>query len=299
VAPPHHRFERWALALEVARLRPALVHSPDHVAPATLGWRSVVTIHDLAFRLLPESHTAPSRAYYAGMARSVRQASRVICVSEATKHDLLAAVPESAGKVRVVYEAPDPAYTLDGTAPAQARPYFVFVGTIEPRKNLAGIVRALAHLPAETRPELHVVGAPGMASDEVRTLVASLGLERDVVFLGSRPTNEVAALYRGALALVYPSFLEGFGLPILEAMACATPVITSDRSSMAEIAGDAAILVDPHDVEALRGAMDRVAADQALRRALRARGLRRAAEFSWPRAAAETLAVFAEAHHGS
>jgi glycosyltransferase involved in cell wall biosynthesis len=296
--PPHHCFERWALALELARLRPALVHSPDHVAPAALGWRSVVTVHDLAFRLLPKSHTAASRAYYAGLERSVRQAARVICVSEATKHDVLAAVPESTGKVRVVYEAPDPAYTLDGPAHVQARPYFVVVGTIEPRKNVAGIIRALALIPAASRPELRVVGAPGTAFDEVRSLVATLGLERDVVFLGRRPTAEVAALHRGALALVYPSLLEGFGLPIVEAMSCGAPVITSDRSSMAEIAGGAALTADPHDVDALAAAMSRVAADAALRQELRARGRQRVAEFSWERAASQTLAIFEEALRG-
>jgi glycosyltransferase involved in cell wall biosynthesis len=265
------------------------------VAPQPLGWRSVLTVHDLAFRLLPESHQAASRSYYAGLERSVRQAARIICVSQATKRDLVDAVPESEHKVRVVYEAPDPTYGMKGAAHARARPYFVFVGTIEPRKNVSSIVRALASLPADRRPELRVVGAPGAAHTEVRRLVSELGVEQDIVFLGRRSTAEVAALYRGALALVYPSFLEGFGLPILEAMACGAPVITSDRSSMCEVGGGAAELVDPLDAEQIAAAMDRIASDEALRRSLRERGLRRAAEFSWTRAAAETLAVFEEA----
>jgi len=204
-------------------------------------------------------------------------------------------VPEVERRIRVIYEAPDPIYGAEGETHVQDRPYFVFVGTIEPRKNLDSIVRALTGIPAGRRPELRVVGAAGSAAAAVSSLISSLGLERDVTFLGHRPTEEVAALYRGALALIYPSLLEGFGLPILEAMACGAPVITSDRSSMAEVAGGAAMLVDPGDVAALADAMDRAASAAGWRARLREQGLRRAAEFSWQRAAIETLAAFQEA----
>ena len=293
--PAHHRLERWALAAEVARLRPTLVHSPDHVAPQPLGWRSVVTVHDLAFRLLPDTHVPASRAYYAGLERSVRQAARVICVSQSTKRDLLSLVPDIGPKATVIYEAADPKYSPEGPAHHQERPYFVFVGTVEPRKNVAAIVRALAMLPASSRPEFKIVGAPGAALPEVTALTAALGLERDVTYLGRRPTAEVAALYRGALALVYPSLLEGFGLPILEAMSCGVPVITSDRSSMTETAGEAALLVDPTEPASLAQAMDRITSQPTTRVELRTRGLGRAAQFTWSGAAAETLAAFREA----
>jgi len=293
--PAHHRWERWLLAAELARFRPALVHSPDHVAPQPLGWRSVVTVHDLAFRLFPETHAPESRAYYGGLERSVRQAARVICVSEATKRDLLSLVPDVAPRLAVIHEAADPAYSTDGPAHQQERPYFVFVGTVEPRKNVASIVRALALLPVSDRPELKIVGAPGPALAELNALIASLALERDVTYLGRHPTPEVAALYRGALALVYPSLLEGFGLPILEAMACGAPVITSNRSSMPETAAGAALLVDPADPNSISESMRLVASDPMLRRQLRDRGLARAAQCSWSRAAAETLATFHEA----
>src|SRR5687768_9244442 len=108
--PPHHRLERWTLALELQRLRPRVVHSPDHVAPLPLRWRSVLTVHDLAFWRVPESHSSESRAYYAGLRRSAMEATRIICVSHATKADLVDAVPEVETKVRVVHEAPDPLY---------------------------------------------------------------------------------------------------------------------------------------------------------------------------------------------
>jgi glycosyltransferase involved in cell wall biosynthesis len=293
--PAHHPLERWALAAELIRLRPALVHSPDHVAPQPVGWRSVVTVHDLAFRLLPETHASRSRSYYAGLEDSVRRAQGVICVSEATRRDLLSIAPHVAAKVTVIHEAADPRYGLEGPVHAQGRPYVVFVGTVEPRKNVSAIVRALAALPPGVRPELKIVGAPGAALAEVQDLAASLGLGSDVTYQGRLATPEVAAIYRGALALVYPSLLEGFGLPILEAMACGTPVITSDRSSMPEIAGDAALLVDPTDLASISSAVERVTSDQALRQTLKARGLARAGQFSWSRAAAETLATFQQA----
>jgi len=202
----------------------------------------------------------------------------------------------------VVHEAPDPRYTpvssrgLEGSERSPgARPYFVFTGTIEPRKNVGRIIAALASLPAVDRPRLLIVGADGAGAATVRALPATLGLDGDVEFLGRVPTEGVVDLYRGALALVYPSLMEGFGLPILEAMACGTPVITSNRSSMAEVAGDAAVLVDPGDESDIGRAMRRLAGDEGIRDSIRAAGLRRASAFTWRRAAQETLAVFEEA----
>jgi glycosyltransferase involved in cell wall biosynthesis len=176
-----------------------------------------------------------------------------------------------------------------------ARPYVIFTGTIEPRKNVAHIITALAAIPAPERPRLLVVGADGTGAAAVRALPATLGIESDVEFLGRVPTDHVIELYRGALSLVYPSLMEGFGLPILEAMACGTPVITSNPSSMAEVAGGAALLVDPEGEEQLTDAIKRVARDPSLRQSMREAGMRHAASFSWHRAARETLAVFEEA----
>ncbi len=293
--PPHHRLERWTLAAELARLRPRLVHAPDHVCPEPLGWRTVLTVHDLAFLRLPETHAPQSRAYYAGLFRSVRRAVRTICVSHATRDDLLELTGADPQTVRVIYEAPDPCYVPDGPAAPAERPYLVFTGTIEPRKNLARVLHALATLAPGRRPELRIAGAAGYRAAEVLALPAQLGIAGDVRFLGPRPTSEVAALYRGAVALIFPSLLEGFGLPIVEAMACGAPVITSNRSSMAEVAGGAAVLVDPEDVEAIAAAITRLMECPSERENLRRRGLARAAQFSWQRAARQTLDTFVEA----
>ena len=304
--PPHHRLERWTLAAEVVRLRPRVLHSPDHVGPLPVGWRSVLTVHDLAFWRVPESHEPASRAYYDGLRRSAAEAARIICVSHATKADLLAECPEVEPKIRVVHEAPDPVYS--GAASPHPnplpegegrRPYFVVVGTISPRKNVSRIVEAFARVVGrggmEQRPELVIVGADGYDAARVHRLPAELGIDAEVRFVGVQPAREVARLYRSALALVFPSLLEGFGLPVLEAMAARAPVITSDRSSLPEVAGEAALLVDPERTEQLSEAMWRVATDETLRERLRTAGLARAASFTWERAARETMAVLDEA----
>ena len=203
--------------------------------------------------------------------------------------------------MRVVPEAPDPRYLQPPAAasfpdPVKAgRPYLLCVGTIEPRKNLPAVFRALARLPRAERPELRVVGAPGLDATAIQALPARLGLNGDVRFLGPRPTDELVTLYAGALALVYPSLLEGFGLPVLEAMAAGAPVVASNRSSVPEVAGDAAILVDPEDDTSIAAALERVVTSSALRDDLRARGRARAARFSWEQTARLTLDVFAEA----
>jgi glycosyltransferase involved in cell wall biosynthesis len=300
--PPHHRLERFALAAELLRLRPALVHSPDHVCPEPLGWRTVLTVHDLAFWRVPESHTPESKRYYDELERSARQATRILCVSNATRTDLLHNLPDVAHKCRVVHEAPDPVFLEPDdqlSSTAGARPYFVFVGTISPRKNVARIVEAFAaaasgRAPGE-RPELILVGGDGPDAAAVHALPARLGVERDVRFVGYQPASEVGRLYRGARGVVYASLMEGFGLPILEAMACGAPVITSNRSSMPEVAGDAALLVDPERVDDIAAAIARVHDDEALRQRLAAAGRTRVSQFSWERAARETLAVFDEA----
>src|SRR5688500_9698740 len=178
--PPHPALERWALAAELVRFRPRLLHAPDHVAPLPLGWRSVLTVHDLAFWRVPESHAPASRAHYAGLRRSAAEATRIICVSHATKADLLAACPDVAAKVRVVHEAPDPLFARALEDPVELpslrreRPYFVFVGTISPRKNLSRLVEAFAQVVGRTpdveRPQLVIVGSDGYGAEGVRAL---------------------------------------------------------------------------------------------------------------------------------
>jgi glycosyltransferase involved in cell wall biosynthesis len=177
--------------------------------------------------------------------------------------------------------------------------FALFLGAMEPRKNLLRLLDAWANIKPAIRHEtwLVVAGADGWLNDGVRARVAALGLTDHVRFTGYVDSDDVAALYSLATVFAYPSLWEGFGLPVLEAMACGTPVLASDVSSLPEVAGDAAVLVSPTDVEAIADGLTRLLDDAALRADLVARGLRRAAGFSWERCARETLAVYRAVAH--
>ncbi len=301
--PPHHRIERYALALELAPRGLDLLHSPDHVPSGAGRARSVVTVHDLSFLLYPETHSADSRRYYAQVAWTVERADRIIAVSEATKRDLVREVGADPARIRVVHEAaapmPAPAATSGANRPLApfAQPYVLSVqAAIEPRKNIPRLIEAFAQA-RRAHPALRLVVAGGPGADEpvVRAAVARHDLAAAVDFPGVLPEQLLQATYRDSLALAYPSLYEGFGLPLLEAMSVGTPVIAARVSSLPEVAGDAALLVDPFDVDALAGALERIAGDEALRADLATRGARRVRCFSWERAAQETLAVYREA----
>ena len=308
--PPHHRWEQIALPVETALARPDLVHSPDFVPCFRRRWRAVITVHDLAFLRFPQVLTAESRRYYGQAARACRSADRVIAVSHNTARDVVDLLGIPPERVRVVYEAAAPHYRplADAGEVAAVRQrygapdgYFLFVSTIEPRKNLATLLRAFARLRAASDARgvralrLLVVGRQGWLCEDVFRLARDADLVDAVRFVGGASAEELLLLYNGALALAYPSLYEGFGLPPLEAMACGTPVLCADTSSLPEVVGDAGLLLPPLDVDAWAGTLARVVSDQGLRLELGRRGLARAALFSWRKAAAETLAVYREA----
>ncbi|MGH7787018.1 MAG: glycosyltransferase family 4 protein, partial [Candidatus Binatia bacterium] len=215
----------------------------------------------------------------------------------------LLAVPTAA--LRVVYPGCAEFFQpLDATAASAvlarlglAPGYIMHLGTREPRKNLPRLVRAYARLGAAA-PPLVLAGATGWGVDELPALLDGLGLRARVHLLGSVSTADLPALYSGAALFAYPSLYEGFGLPVLEAMACGTPVVSANVASLPEVAGDAALLVDPHDETALADAIGRVLREPALHADLRARGLARARTFTWQRCAAQTMAVYEEARRG-
>jgi glycosyltransferase involved in cell wall biosynthesis len=220
----------------------------------------------------------------------------VIADSAATKHDLTryCGVPE--GKITVVYPGYDDALARVDAAAVRARyglpeNYFLHVGTLQPRKNLMRLMEAVSQAPAPVR--LVLAGRAGWMAAPIAARARELS-DR-VRWLEYVPDEDLAGLYSGAQALVFPSLFEGFGFPVLEAMACGTPVICSNTSSLPEVAGQAALLVDPQDGQALLRAMLRVQAEPALRAELAERGLSRVRQFSWRRAAEATLAVLEEA----
>ncbi|HYN87615.1 MAG TPA: glycosyltransferase family 1 protein [Ardenticatenaceae bacterium] len=297
-------WRQMFLPLALRAHGPVVCHFTNLTTPLWAPCPMVVTIHDLTLRLLPEYHPPQRRAVMSPLlGPAARQATRIIAVSETSKRDIVRLLGAPEEKVSVIYEAAGPAFRRRPEAEVAEvlrrhslrRPYILYVGTIEPRKNLVRLVRAYARLRASGRREMLVlVGALGWGYEPLFAEIERLGIGDSIVHLGFVPQEELVALYNGAALFVFPSLYEGFGLPPLEAMACGTPVITSSTSACAELAGDAAVLVDPSDETALADAMGRVLGDATLREELSARGLIHAGKFSWQLTAAQTMKVYSE-----
>lgn len=300
-------WQQLTLPHRLARGDVDLLFSPLQTLPLRCPVPAVVTVHDLTVVLYPESHNLRVRwSQLPFLGRSLARAERVIAVSRATADDLAAHFPaETAGKVRVIHSGVAPRYRpaadrgelaairRDAGAPEG---YLLYVGTLEPRKNLGTLVSAWELLRREDDafPPLLLAGGTGWHSRGLRRRIetlAPLGLRH----LGRVDDGELARLYRGALVFAYPSFYEGFGLPVLEAMASGVPCVTSDVSSLPEVAGGAALTVNPRDGRELAAALRKLVDDRDLAAELAARGRRRAAGFTWERTAQRTEEVLREA----
>ncbi|HWQ11813.1 MAG TPA: glycosyltransferase family 1 protein [Roseiflexaceae bacterium] len=310
------------LSAEVLRRPPDVLFVPAHVlplgAPLARRTRSVVTIHDMGYLHFPAAHTRAQRLYLRlSTAWSARAAHRVIAVSAATRADLVRLAGVRPEKIAVVHHGlaerfrrrmtADRGLTTDdhGSTTGDRRrvreivgseaPYFLYVGTIQPRKNLVRLIEAFAAAfnvqPSPHNVRLVIAGKTGWLAQGIAQRAAELGVADRVRFAGYVPDEDVPDLMTGALAFVFPSLYEGFGMPVLEAMSCGAPVLTSTTSSLPEVAGDAALLVDPEDTPAIAAALTRLAAEPELRAELRRRGYARAAQFTWERCAEQTLAV--------
>ena len=279
-----------------------LFHATEHLLLPLRGVPTVLTVHDLIFRRYPAHHKRLNRWYLnTTMPLFCRRADHIIAVSEQSKRDVIEAYGIPAEKITVIYEAADPRFRPqppEDVAAARARyglpeQYVLFVSTIEPRKNLSRLLAAFERVHAAGLADaLVIVGKRGWLFDAFFADLAHSPAKDAVIFPGFVPDADLPAVYAGAQAMAFPSEFEGFGLPVLEAMACGAPVVCSDTSSLPEVAGDAALLVDPLNVDALAAALARVLQDEPLREQMRARGLAQAARFSWARAAEETLAVY-------
>jgi glycosyltransferase involved in cell wall biosynthesis len=301
--PAHYRLESFTLALEVLPLHLDLLHSPDFIPPLGGSRRPVITVHDLAFLRYPEFLTPASRRYYnAQIQRAVRQARAIISVSQATKEDLVRELAVPPEKITVIHHGRDEAFrplSAEAVAPALARlgltpGYVLFVGTFEPRKNVLGLLAAYARLRQRLpeAPPLVLAGGQGWLFEPTAARVHALGLESQVHFIQNFAAADAPALYNGASTFVLPSHYEGFGIPVLEAMSCGIPTIISDRPSLLEVAGEAALKIDPDAPEALAEALYRVLTDAGLQTSLRQRGLEQSQGFSWTQAAQATLEVY-------
>jgi len=296
-------WEQAALPERLRRHRIDVLHSPHHHTPMlSLGVRRVVTVHDLTFLLIPERYPAARRLYMTWVTRAAaRVASTIITPSETIRDEVISRLGVPAERVVAVPEAAGPQYRpVDDDALGRMRwkyhlpsEYILSVGSLEPGKNRPRLIQAYARLRGEgIDAPLVIAGQRAWRYEGEIALARELGLREHVRFLGYVPDEDMPALYSGATLLAFPSLYEGFGLPVLEAMACGTPVVTSNVSATAEAAGDAARLVDPTDLDALTAGLREVLSDPSVRFDLQARGLERAKAFSWERAARGTLAVY-------
>lgn len=295
--PDNFKFENlnfkylWTqvgLALQTFKDNLDVLFVPAHTLPIIrkLGLKTVVTVHDLGSQYLPQMHQLKQRLYLSFMQkRQLQGATKIIAVSKATKEDLVRKIGIDPQKISVIYEGFDKRlfkyYNL------KPKNYYLFIGTVQPRKNLERVIRAVSY----TKANLVIAGQKGWLSDEIYKLPKKLGIENRVKFLGYVPDEKLPKLYSGAIALVFPSLFEGFGLPILEAQACGCPVITSNVSSMPEIAGKGAILVNPYSVDDIKNAMLKLSMNHELKTKLTKLGLENIKRFSWEKCARETLEV--------
>jgi glycosyltransferase involved in cell wall biosynthesis len=308
---PWHSTVRGNVFLgpRLSRLGIRVFHAPDTLGfPVTASRRvaRVATIHDLIPLLFPETVTRGHRWVRCFvLPHVVRRADLLIVDSQSTAQDLMERFPQAQGKTRVVHLGVDPRFAPappDAVATVRRQlglptEYLLYAGVINPVKNLERLITAYAILRAESReiPPLVVAGRRGWLDQGVVRRARELDLDGSVRFCGFVPDEALPALLTGAAAFLFPSLYEGFGLPILEAMACGTPVVTSDRSSMPEVSGEAAVLVDPARPDAIADGIRWVLADEGLRVMLKARGLVQAGMFRWAETAARTLDVYRQA----
>jgi len=302
--PRRHLWAQTRLARELRQQRPDVFFAPANVIPFLHPRVCVTTIHDVGFHYFPECYSLLARWYLEVTTRfALRRAAKVIAVSEATRDDLVRVYGAEPSRIEVIHsgvtvidrELPSPSQvssTLDryGITP----PYLLFLGRLETKKNVARIVQAFLKLKEQGSPhQLVLGGTPGVGFEDVARLINTSPYGIDILLTGY-VGEEKADLYAGADAFVFPSLYEGFGFPILEAAEYGVPVVTSRTSSLAEIGGDGALLVDPLSVEEIAQAVQRIIEDGELRSDLVRRGRQRLEEFDWRKTAQAVLGVLEE-----
>lgn len=301
--PNRMLWMQCVLPMTLRSVQPDLCHYTNFIGPLLNPCPYLVTIHDMTLSLLPQYHPLRKQILIRPLIPLVaRRASRIITVTENARDDIMRLLHVPPERIVVIPEAAAPQYKPASLAEQQRvraayglqQPYLLYIGTLEPRKNLVRLIRAWHELRRRRRiPHLLViVGAQGWQYDPIYREVQALSCAADVRFTGYAPAHDLPALYSAADAFAFPSLYEGFGLPVIEAMACGTPTLISNTPALAEVAGDAALLVDPRNIASISQGLERLLNDDALRTLMRERGLKQAGAFSWRRTALQTLAAY-------
>jgi glycosyltransferase involved in cell wall biosynthesis len=311
--PPRVRsrmlWMQCVLPLHLRQLQPQLCHYTNSIGPLLSPCPYVLTIHDMTLSLLPHFHPWRKQLFVRPIvALAARRAARVITVSKHARRDIVRLLRLRPEQVVVTYEAAAPDFRpSSGTEIARVRaaygingPYILYVGTVEPRKNLLRLVRAWHNLYRRGRikQQLVIVGAHGWHNSALYREITTINVSDALRFTDYVPQPDLPALYSGADAFAFPSLYEGFGLPVVEAMACGTPTLISRACALLEVAGDAALSCDAYDVHAIEAALERILNDQDLRDVLHQRGLQRASALSWAHTAELTARIYAESVTG-
>lgn len=284
-----------------------ITHFFNYIIPPGVQGKTVVTVHDMVYKAFPETVRGRTRFMLdAGLKKSLKRADIIVTDSEFSRSEIVRYFPWCEKKLRVVPCGVDtdkfrPCEDIQKIADVKASlgiegDYFLYLGTIEPRKNLERLIRAynVFSKKAEDPPKLVLAGGKGWLCDGIYARVKALGLEDKVVFTKYVPAGDMNALMCGALSFVFPSLYEGFGMPPLEAMACGVPALVSGEASLPEVTGDCAVIVDPYDIKSIARGLYRLYSDEDLRRDLGRRGLERAKEFTWERSARMLYDIYKE-----
>lgn len=304
--PCHHRLERLALSLELTPFNLDILHSPDFIPPLCGARKHIITVHDLTFLHYPQYLTDDARRYYNGQIETaVTQADHILADSEATKTDMVRMLNVPPDKITVhmlgvderFRPLPKPALVAAERELNLTSGYILFVGTLEPRKNITGLLEAYQALLGQMRdaPPVVLVGRQGWLFDETRKRIEAMHLGSHVIWREDISDEQLPAVYNLASVLVMPSFYEGFGFPALEAMACGTIPVVSDRSSLPEVVGEVGLQINPDDSAALATALEKALTDNPWRDAMKKAGLERAKTFTWERTADIALSTYLKA----
>ena len=298
--PIRSAWMQFLLPLLLRKLRPDIVHYTNYLAPAVSMGAYVVSIHDMSLARTPEHHTLKKRLLTASLVPKVARGARMVLTpSFATRRDVIEDLGLTEDRVVAIPYAAAEMFRPVTARPAGTRldePYFLFVGTIEPRKNLVRLIDAFAAFAREV-PGINLVlaGQRGWKCGDIYARAAQPDVANRTIILDYVREDALPSLYSHALACVYPSLFEGFGFPVVEAMACGTPVLTSRTTSLGELGEGAALLVDPLDVKAIEDGLRALARDRDLREGLRAKGFARAASLTWPETGRKTLSAYRRA----